>query len=87
MNDKLIKFATDWKTIISAIIITMPLIVLAADIRYETKDSGAKREVRQILREIQDLEIQKGYADKPRMIQMIDARIKVKENQIKSITE
>lgn len=87
--EKTAKFAGDWRTILSFCSILFVGAVWAADTRYVTHQQAelvAKRaEIRQLRMQIQDLEIQKGYSEDEQKRKMFDARIKVKENQIKQI--
>jgi len=82
-----IKLITDVRSLIGLLAVLGAFAVWAADTRYVTQDklSDAQKasEVRQINREIQDLEIQKGYTLDQRQVKMIEARIAVKQNQIK----
>lgn len=89
MIDKIAKAVGDYRTIWTGVLMVAGALVWAGDTRYQTHDKAEQMqvdgEVREIRRQISDLEIQKGYSQDQREIHMLEARIKVKENQIKEI--
>lgn len=77
---------TNWKTIVSSIAITLPLLVWAHDTRYLTSHDLTKHSINKLYDEIAVLEIKKGIA-KPREMQLIDMSIALKVNRIDKLRE
>ena len=84
-----LKVATDTRTLVGAFLMVLGIMVWAADTRYmqksEMEQSIQAVEKRNILRDIEDLQVQLGYATDSRVRQMLEARIKIKEAQLKRL--
>ena len=80
------KFFKDARSIWVGILGLISIAVWAGDTRYLTIAAADTREKQQIRREIADLQVRKGFAENEKDRKMYDTLIKVKENQIKSIS-
>lgn len=59
--------------------------VFALDSRYLTLTGYEAEIVKQIRREISELEVEKSFAETPQQVKKFETMIQIKENQIKEI--
>lgn len=80
-----LKYASNWKTIMTALLVTIPALVWMVDTRYQTHEQARIllkiHSIDKLYDEIAVLEIDKGTASK-RKLQMLDMAIALKLNRI-----
>lgn len=82
---KITQFFSDARTIGASILLLFTVLVWAQDTRYVTYVALDTRDIKQIRREIADLQIEKRYANTTRDRQKAEDKIQKKEQQIKEI--
>jgi len=78
-------FFSSLKSVWIGVTILFTLLAFAADARYLTYDAADVRDIKEIRREIADLEIEKRYAKDATERQKFQDKINQKEQQIKEI--
>lgn len=85
--DPVVNFFKSAKAIYGFIALLIPVAGWAIDLKFVSEEELASNNAKQIIREIRELEVRKGFADSAKEIRMYDTLIKVKENQIREIQE
>jgi len=90
------KYASNWKSILGLCTLLYMGTIFILNTQYVTKAEAAeyesrqiedrkKAEIRQIRREIRDLEVQKTHEHDAQKLKVLQARIRIKENDIKEV--
>ena len=87
MIDKLVNFAKDFRVIYVVILGAIPIGIWAADTVFQTDKEATIKQVQMIEYDIQDLQVDYGFAETDRERQKIDAKIKLKESHIRQLKE
>lgn len=82
---KIIGFFSDVRIVVAGVLLILTVMVWAQDTRYVTYAALDTRDIKQIRREIADLQIEKRYADTAKDRQKAEDKIQQKEQQIKEI--
>lgn len=83
----MIKLFSDFRTIWLGIIAVIPAGIWAADTVFQTDKEAAVGQIQMMEYDIQDLQVQMGYARDAHDKEMFHRRIEIKESQIRQMKE
>ena len=82
--NKTINIISNWKTILSAALLTLGAITWFADTRYVTKGDLNTHQIKQLYNDIETMEVVKGYTGKNQM-EMYEMLVTLKKNKINQL--